>query len=121
MYKIIFFEDSDGYCSLKVHLKELRKNANDGNKDARINFYKIVAYIDTLKKEGTRIGEPIVKHLYVDIWELRPLSNRILFAFYKENTFILLHSFQKKTQKTPRREILKAIRELEDYRRRFPL
>ncbi len=56
MYKIIFFEDSDGYCSLKVHLKELRKNANDGNKDARINFYKIVAYIDTLKKEGTRIG-----------------------------------------------------------------
>ena len=99
MYKIIFFEDSDGYCSLKVHLKELRKNANDGNKDARINFYKIVAYIDTLKKEGTRIGEPIVKHLDGDIWELRPLSNRILFAFYKENTFILLHSFSEKNSK----------------------
>jgi phage-related protein len=121
MYKIIFYEDTEGYSSLKDYLKELRNKSNDGNKDARINFFKIVAYIDTLEKEGTRVGVPVVKHLDGDIWELRPLSNRILFAFYKDNTFILLHYFQKKTQKTPRREILKAIRELEDYKRRFPV
>lgn len=121
MYNIIFFEDSDGYSSLKEYLKELRKKANDGNKDARINLYKIIAYIDTLEKEGTRVGVPVVKHLDGDIWELRPLSNRIMFAFYKENTFILLHLFKKKTQKTPKREILNAIRELEDYKRRFPI
>jgi phage-related protein len=121
MYKIIFYEDADGYSSLKVYLKELRKKANSGNKDAKINLFKIVAYIDTLKEEGTRVGAPVVKHLDGEIWELRPLSNRILFAFYKDNTFILLHHFQKKTQKTPKREIFKAIRELEDYKRRFTI
>ena len=121
MYKVIFFEDSAGMSSLKTYLKELRVRANEGNKEARINFYKIVAYIDTLKNEGTRIGAPVVKHLDGEIWELRPLSNRILFAFYKDNTIILLHIFHKKTQKTPKREILKAIHELDDYKRRFPL
>ena len=34
-------------------------------------------------------------------------------------TFVLLHHFQKKTQKTPAAEIEKAKRELEDYKRRY--
>ncbi|MBP5737985.1 MAG: type II toxin-antitoxin system RelE/ParE family toxin [Abditibacteriota bacterium] len=33
--------------------------------------------------------------------ELRPIKNRILFAAWYENTFILLHCFTKKSQKTP--------------------
>ena len=36
------------------------------------------------------------------------------------DTFIMLHHFVKKTQKTPKREIEKAKRELEDYLRRYP-
>lgn len=47
------------------------------------------------------------------------LSNRILYAYVKDNTFVLLHHFQKKTQKTPAAEIEKAKRELEDYKRRY--
>lgn len=43
-----------------------------------------------------------------DIWELRPLKNRILFAFWHKDTFILLHQFEKKTPKTPKRELEKA-------------
>ena len=35
------------------------------------------------------------------------------------NTFVLLHHFHKKTQKTPAAEIEKAKRELEDYKRRY--
>ena len=31
------------------------------------------------------------------------------------NTFVLLHQFRKKTQKTPKREIEKAKRERDDY------
>lgn len=54
-----------------------------------------------------------------DIWELRPLRNRILFAALVEGRFVLLHAFLKKTQKTPVAEIEKAEREFEDFRRRF--
>ena len=33
--------------------------------------------------------------------------------------YVLLHVFAKKTQKTPRREIDRAKRELEDFKTRF--
>ena len=38
--------------------------------------------------------------------------------FNVNNSFILLHSFVKKTQKTPRRELIKAISELDEYKER---
>ena len=53
-----------------------------------------------------------------DIWELRPLANRILYAYHEENTFVLLHHFKKDTRKTPKREIEKAKNELDEYRKR---
>ena len=118
MYNIEFYEDERGFSEVKEFIKELREKSRN-SKDARINFNKIVAYIDILEEMGTRIGEPVTKHLDGEIWELRPLSNRILYAFYKDDTFILLHQFTKKSQKTPRCEIEKAKREYVDYIRRF--
>ena len=53
-----------------------------------------------------------------EIWELRPLRNRILFVAWVDGSFVLLHHFVKKTQKTPRREIEKAKRELKDLKER---
>ena len=53
-----------------------------------------------------------------EIWELRPLRNRILFVAWFDGSFVLLHHFVKKTQKTPRREIEKAKRELKDLKER---
>jgi len=50
-----------------------------------------------------------------DVWELRPGNNRILYFYYQDNTFVLLHVFRKKTQKIPRREIEKAIAAKNDY------
>lgn len=40
---------------------------------------------------------------------------RVFFFFWKDNTFVLLHSYIKKTQKTPRREIMKAERKKRDW------
>ena len=59
--------------------------------------------------------EAITKHLEDDIWELRPGSNRVLYFFHKDDTYVLLHQFRKKTQKTPRREIDKAKAERDDW------
>ena len=42
-----------------------------------------------------------------------------MFAHYENGVFVLLHHFLKKTQKTPKREIDKAKRELEDFKRRY--
>ena len=99
------------------YLSELRERSL-GSKESRVLFNKIIAYIDLLKEKGTYIGEPYVKHLDGEIWELRPLSIRILFAYFNGRTVVLLHHFVKTTKTTPRREITKAKRELKDYQRR---
>jgi len=117
MYEAIFYSDANGNEPIKDFLKALEiKSLTD--KNARINRNKIIAYIRLLKQHGTSIGEPVVKHLRDEIWELRPLSNRILFATYKGNIYLLTHHFTKKTQKTPPREIKQAERLLKDYRER---
>lgn len=64
------------------------------------------------------MGEPYVKHLEGEIWELRPLRDRILFVAWDGKNFILLHHFVKKTQKTPRKEIEKAKKEFSDIKER---
>ncbi len=117
MYQVEFYADERGFSDVESFILNLREKSVS-NKDARINFNKVVAYLDVLEEMGTLVGEPTVKHLDGLIWELRPLSNRILFAYYKDNRFVLLHHFVKKTRKTPKREIEKAKRELEDYIRR---
>jgi phage-related protein len=64
------------------------------------------------------VGEPYAKHIEGEIWELRPIRDRIFFAAWNDESFILLHIFQKKTQKTPRREIEQAKRNLADHKER---
>ena len=117
MYDIIFYEDKNGYSEVVSLLSVMEKDGRT-NKQSRINFDKIVAYIDKLKLSGTRVGKPITKHLDGEIWELRPLKNRILYAYYDNNRFIILTHFVKKTQKTPKREIDRAKRYLKDYKER---
>ena len=62
-----------------------------------------------------------LRNVYLDgeIWELRPIRDRILFAAWDGQSFILLHHFMKKTQKTPATEIRKAKQNLADYRERM--
>ena len=72
-------------------------------------------YIQLLEDNGTRLNENITKHLDDDIWELRPGNNRVLYFYFQNDTFVLLHQFRKKTQKTPRREIERAKTERDDY------
>ena len=76
---------------------------------------QISLYIQLLEDNGTRLNENITKHIDDDIWELRPGNNRILYFYFKNDTFVLLHQIRKKTQKTPKREIDKAKAERDDY------
>ena len=117
MYEIEFYQNAKGDEPVKQYLGELAKKAAT-SKDARIKLNKIIAYIDLLAEHGTRIGEPVTKHIDGDIWELRPLRDRVLYFFWKDDTFVLLHHFMKKTQKTPEREIEQAKRNMIDHMQR---
>lgn len=116
MFEILFYEDKNGNSEILDYIKKLQKNIN--NKDNRIKAKKITSYIDLLQKNGLALGEPYIKHLENDIWELRALKDRILFAYWDSNKFLILSYFVKKTQKTPRSEIDKAKRLLKDYKER---
>jgi phage-related protein len=115
LYEIIFYKDDKDDEPVYDHMKEL---AGRTDKDSRINLQKIQDYIKALRTYGIMAGEPYIKHLDGEIWEIRPLRNRILFAALPEDRFILLHCFIKKTQKTPRREIEQAKRELAIFKER---
>ena len=67
-----------------------------------------------MRQFGTAAGEPYVKHISDNLWELRPLRNRIFFVSWVDDSFVLLHHFFKKSQKTPQREIDKAKREISE-------
>lgn len=111
MHPIYFYKDRNGNEPVKEYLQELAKK-ND--KDSRIKLNKIRDYVKALNKYGKQLGKPYIKHLDGDIWELRPLRDRILFVAWHNGGFVLLHQFMKKTQKTPAKEIEQAKRELAD-------
>ncbi len=111
MYKIHFYEDKNGNKPVKEYLDELSEN---NGKDSRIKLKKLRAYIKALSEYGLQVGEPYIKHIDSEIWELRPIHDRILFVAWNGDSFVLLHQFMKKTQKTPASEIKKAKRELKD-------
>lgn len=114
VYNIIFYSTADGTSELRDFLINLRKKSLT-NKDARIQHKQIAQYIQLLEDHGTYLGENITKHIEEDIWELRPGNNRVLFFYHKDDTYVLLHLFRKRTQKTPRSEIEKAKRERNDW------
>lgn len=115
MHKVYFYRDRNGREPIAEYLAEL---SGKNDKDSRIKLTKIRDYMKALSVYGTQAGEPYIKHLDGEIWELRPLRDRILFVAWTDGGFVLLHHFMKKTQKTPSREIEKAKRELADLRER---
>ena len=114
MYNVIIYEDEKGKSELNDMLLDMAQKGVT-NKDLRIQFKQITYYIELLKNNGTNLGINITKHLEGEIWELRPGDNRVLYFFFQNDTYVLLHMFKKKTKKTPRAEIDKAHKEAKDY------
>ena len=113
MYEVIFYKDKNEKEPIRDYIYEL---SQQNSKDARIKLKKIFEYIGQLKAYGVSAGKPAIDHIAdTDLYELRPTSDRIFFVYWKDNTFVLLHHFVKKTQKTPAREIEQAQRNLKDF------
>jgi phage-related protein len=98
MYEVIFYRDKKGREPVNEYIQSL---AQQKGKDSRIKFNKIQEYIEALEVHGIKAGEPYIKHLEGDIWELRPIRDLILFVAWQGNEFLLLHQFVKKNRKLP--------------------
>ena len=87
---------------------------------------KAFSEIELLEKHGTNLREPYAKPVkgekYRDLFELRikfaTNISRIFYFTFRNNTFVLLHGFTKKTEKTQKKELDKALMYKEDYERR---
>ena len=84
---------------------------------------KIYREIELLKKFGNELHLPHVRKMEGDkynvLWELRieVASNafRIFYFMHYQNHGVLLHGFQKKTMKTPSKELDIALNRMKDY------
>lgn len=96
-------------------------------KDYFLTFYraleagaqkKIDYVLDVLKMQD-RVSENFVKYIKEGIYEIRASYNgniyRAFFIFDEGNIVMLFNGFQKKSQKTPSKEIDKALELKKEY------
>ena len=114
LFEYITYRDKRGNDEFENWIRKLSIKSETSKHD-RIQLKKIFEYLEILMINGSRAGEKYMKHIEGDIWELRPLENRIMYAYWKDDTFVLLHHFKKKTQKTPKSEIQIAKNNLKDF------
>jgi phage-related protein len=111
-WNIKLYEKENGKIPVEEFMSELPAKHKE----------KIDRTIKLLKQFGTELPQPHAEPIDGKLWELRTkLSSNISRVFYfltVGNTFILLHGFTKKTQKTPPNEIEKAKEYMRDYLRR---
>ena len=118
-YKIEVYQTASGRSPFKNFLDELT-DKKDSKKEKELAQIKLA--IGRLEKLGLAVNSEFpktMKKIRNDIYELRPGNNRVLFFYFKGNTFVLLHAFRKKSQKTPLKEIDMAIQEMNDYKQRY--
>ena len=111
-WTVIFYIDPQGHSPVEEFLTGL-----DLKTQARFDWS-----IEELRIRNIQAREPLVKHIDDKIWELRRASSgniyRVMYFFYTGRQIVFLHGFQKKSQKTPRREITIAQRRMEDFLKR---
>lgn len=87
---------------------------------------KVYSEIELLQRHGPNLREPYVKPIkgeeYKGIFELRVKFasdiTRIFYFTFSKNTFVLLNGFIKKSDKTPKMELDRARRYMDDYKMR---
>jgi phage-related protein len=103
-WKIILFESRRGDKPVEEFINSLSNST----------AAKVAHNLDLLESYGYQLGMPHVKKIHKEIFELRIRGIdeiRVLYVFHK-NRIVLLHGFKKKSQKTPEKEILTALKRL---------
>ena len=104
-WKILLFETNRGEKPVEKFINSLDPNT----------IAKVIHNIDLLEKYGNLLRMPHSRRLVKDLYELRVKGKeeiRILYTFKSRNIY-LLHAFKKKSQKTPKREMAKALKRID--------
>lgn len=113
-WTIEFYLDERGEAPVAAFLDSL-----DARTRARFRWS-----LEQLRTRNVQAQAPLVRHLAGDLWELREESQtniyRIIYVFVSGRRIILLHGFQKKSQKTPARELETARRRYQAFVEREP-
>lgn len=86
---------------------------------------KLIRDIDLLKDLAPNIGEPYVKKLkgYNNLYEVRTKHGtkaiRVFYFYFDGDAIVLLTGFLKKSNKTPKNHIEKAVSYKDDFLRRI--
>src|SRR3972149_9277831 len=111
-FKIVFYKDSFGKSPIEEFFLKLASST-------RLLLCKAREGIEKLRNKAYH-KEPLSKYIEQGLWELRIRSEnnilRILYTFKKGQIVILLHSFIKKQQKTPERELKLARKRLKELK-----
>ena len=108
------------FCDIHMRILEPYKNYFwDFYNPLKQNVKDKMDYVLQIVISVHRVPTKFFKHLEDGIYEIRiEVGSNIyrIFAFFDDNKLVvLLHGFQKKTQKTPRKEIERAKKLRKDY------
>lgn len=108
-WTVVFYHDDQGHSPVEEFLDSL-----DMKTLARFDWS-----IEQLRIRNVAAQEPLVRHIGGKLWELRRESGtniyRLLYFFFTGRRIVIVHGFQKKTQKTPRSEIELAEKRMEHF------
>lgn len=113
MYEVDYYKDEKGSCPVADFMDAL---------DVKMRA-KLFGRLELLEEYGPLLTMPYGKHLREGIYELRAVfgSNitRLLYFFADDYRAIVTNGFVKKTQRTPRCEIERALRLRKDWMGRY--
>lgn len=95
--KLVFYTTPSGRAPVETEIEKLNRNSKA----------KVSALLSLLAEYGEALREPHVKSLGDGLKELRisivPGQYRVIYFVETQERIVLLHSFAKKTQKTPKK------------------
>ena len=108
-WTIVFYVDEGGSEPVRAFIESL-----DTKTQTRFAWS-----LEQLRVRNIHAREPLARHIEDRLWELREESSgniyRVFYIFYTGRRIVFLHGFQKKSRKTPRREIAIATARMQRF------
>ena len=115
----LYIETFNYFCSMDRNIQYYKNYFIDFYNALDSATQRKLAYVIQYVKTESRWNERFVKFIRDGLFELRAMHNgniyRVFFILDDGNIIILFNGFQKKTQKTPKQEIEKAIKLKNQY------
>lgn len=119
IYPLQYIETLLYICDMKRRIITFGRYFSEFMEGLTVKEREKVDYGLVLLKTQGRLPAKFVKYIRDGLFELRTEYNgniyRVFFIFDEGNIVVLFNGFQKKTQKTPVNEIVKALKIKEEY------